>query len=138
MAPAISIEPYISHWPALYERERGAIAHALGDLLVRIEHIGSTAVPGLGAKPIIDVMPGVVAETDLDRTVEPLIKLGYEYVPKYEAMMPFLRYFRKRPPASAQSVNVHVVAVGSDFWNRNCCFAITSGPTPRWPRSTSG
>lgn len=122
MTPSITIETHDPQWPALYERERRTITQALGNLLVRIEHIGSTAVPGLGAKPIIDVITGVAREADLDRIVEPLQRIGFEYVPKYETMMPFRRYFRTRPPASTQAVNVHVVVVGSDLWNRHLLF----------------
>jgi GrpB-like predicted nucleotidyltransferase (UPF0157 family) len=64
-------------------------------LLVAIEHIGSTAVPGLAANPIIDIMGGVRELTEVTRYVAPLEGIGYEYVPQYEVYIPERRYFRK-------------------------------------------
>lgn len=63
-----------------------------------IAHLGSTAVPGLGAKPILDIMVAVSDLADAPGCIEPLKSIGYEYVPEYEASMPERRYFRKGPP----------------------------------------
>ena len=58
MPAPIVIVDYAPHWPLRFEAARSAITGAFGELLVSIEHVGSTAVPGLAAKPVIDIMPG--------------------------------------------------------------------------------
>ncbi len=77
----IEIVDYDPHWPQLYEVERARIASALGALVQSIEHIGSTSVLGLSAKPIIDMLVTVARLGPVDRYVEPLGRLGYTYFP---------------------------------------------------------
>jgi len=119
---SVVIAPYSPAWPHVYARARDAIVAALGDLLVGIEHVGSTAVPGLGAKPVIDIMPGVAHDTALGRCIAPLQGLGYEYVPAFEDEMPFRRYFRKPATAQEHAIHVHVVVVGDAFWDDHLLF----------------
>ncbi|HSJ50262.1 MAG TPA: gamma-glutamyl-gamma-aminobutyrate hydrolase family protein, partial [Actinomycetota bacterium] len=69
-----------ARWPAMFEEEAARIKEALGDVAVRVEHVGSTAVPGLPAKPIIDVQISVDAMTPRARSVEPLVAMGYRHV----------------------------------------------------------
>ncbi|MEE8386433.1 MAG: GrpB family protein [Dehalococcoidia bacterium] len=116
---AVEISGYDPAWPAAYERERDLIAGALDDLVVAIEHMGSTAVPGLGAKPIIDIMVGVRSLADGERCVRPLEGLGYEY--KGEFGIPGRLYFR-RLSAGRRSRQIHMVKVRSDFWKRHLLF----------------
>ena len=59
MSQHVVVVPYNPQWPALYEQEAQAIGQILGENLTAIHHIGSTSVPGLAAKPIIDIMPVV-------------------------------------------------------------------------------
>ncbi len=82
-------------WMALAESEKEAVWRTISDRLVAIEHVGSTAVPGLAAKPIIDLQAGVWALPDADACREPLRGLGYVYVPEAETVMPDNRYFEK-------------------------------------------
>lgn len=105
----IVIVDYDPRWPAQYEAEAGRLRKALGPQLVALEHCGSTAVPGLAAKPVIDL---IGALRDLGKTaacIEPLRRLGYTYVPEYEAEMPERRYFRKGPQ-SARTHHLHLYA----------------------------
>jgi GrpB-like predicted nucleotidyltransferase (UPF0157 family) len=64
------------NWPAEFERLQVRAAAAVGDVAVAIEHIGSTAVPGLGAKPVIDLVV-VVEPQDLQTAIERLVATGY-------------------------------------------------------------
>jgi len=89
------IVAYDPRWPALFEEERARLLASIGPLLAAIEHVGSTAVPGLAANPIIDMMGGVRELGEVIRYVAPLEGIGYEYVPQYEAYIPERRYFRK-------------------------------------------
>src|SRR5581483_3856942 len=77
MAEPIFVVEYDPQWVRLFERERARILDALNGLNVVIEHIGSTAVPGLAAKPIIDILMIVETAEDAMRAITPLVRLGY-------------------------------------------------------------
>jgi GrpB-like predicted nucleotidyltransferase (UPF0157 family) len=74
----IEIVDYDPAWPAVYEDHRARVARALGDAARRIEHIGSTAVPGLAAKPIVDVLVTVADADDEGALSRALTAAGYE------------------------------------------------------------
>ena len=86
-----------------------------------IEHVGSTAVPGLGAKPVIDVMVGLSRLAQAEDRIAALEAAGYEYVRKYERQRPERRYFRK-PRLGPRGVHLHCVVEGSHFWVRHLAF----------------
>jgi GrpB-like predicted nucleotidyltransferase (UPF0157 family) len=79
MSAPVIVEDYDPRWPQLFETLRSRISAALGSLRVAIEHIGSTAVPGLAAKPIIDIDVLLQSQTDLQHAIERLATLGYEH-----------------------------------------------------------
>lgn len=117
----ITLVEYDPEWPQRYRRERENVLGAIGDRVVRIEHVGSTAVPGLAAKPIVDVTATVEDWVTVDRVVEPIESIGYEYVPESaEAEDPW-RYFEKRPE-DGQAFNLHLRPVGSDHVEKNVLF----------------
>jgi GrpB-like predicted nucleotidyltransferase (UPF0157 family) len=122
MSATIEIVDYDPRWPDLYQVEARRIADALGDVLVRIEHVGSTSVPGLAAKPRIDIMPGVASEDDLDRTIEPMTALGFDYLDQWEDEMPYRRLFSREAGDGQLACNIHAVAIGSEFWERHLLF----------------
>ena len=109
----IIIAPYNPEWLAWYEAER----RRLGDVLapaVQVEHIGSTSVPGLAAKAILDISASVPALEDTDALVEPLRALGYEDAkinPVFQRRM-----FSRGPWQEADSVHLHFTVHGSDTW----------------------
>lgn len=117
--PPVVIREYDSEWPRLFEEEKAAILDAIGHVVAAIEHVGSTAVPGLAAKPIIDIMVGVRRLADAQQCIVPLQRIGYEYVPEFEVSLPERRYFRKGSP---RTHHLHTVEVGSDFWERHLLF----------------
>ncbi|MEN0055899.1 MAG: GrpB family protein [Mucilaginibacter sp.] len=88
----ITITEYQDSWPAMFAREKEQINNILAFLHPVIVHIGSTSVPGLCAKPIIDIMIGVKNADDLDKTIEPM-RQEYTYVRMYEPDWPERRYF---------------------------------------------
>ncbi len=105
---AVQIEPYSPLWPQQFESERQQIAPALAGREARIEHVGSTAVPGLSAKPIIDIL---VSLPDLARGVEcipALAGLGYTFVDYPENSERL--FFRKGFP---RTHHLHIVQAGS-------------------------
>ena len=73
----ITLAEYDPQWPALYDREAARIRAVLGDTAVRVEHVGSTSVPGLAAKPIIDILLAVPDSADEQTYVPALQATGY-------------------------------------------------------------
>jgi GrpB-like predicted nucleotidyltransferase (UPF0157 family) len=112
---------YDPDWPRRFEEERATLAVVFTESDVTIEHIGSTAVPGLGAKPVIDIMVGVSSLTEADNRIAALEAAGYEYVQKYETQLPERRYFRK-PRRGPRAYHLHCVVKGGDFWIRHIAF----------------
>lgn len=76
---AVEVVPYDPEWPRVFERLHGELAPALAGVRASIDHVGSTAVPGLDAKPVIDVSVGVAEAGDVPRAIEALSTLGYEH-----------------------------------------------------------
>jgi GrpB-like predicted nucleotidyltransferase (UPF0157 family) len=74
----VVISEYDDHWPEIFQRHAKVIGEALGDVAVRIEHIGSTSVPGLAAKPIIDILVVVPDPRDEPSYLPTLVGAGYE------------------------------------------------------------
>lgn len=74
----IEIVPYDPRWPEAYERERDRISATLGDRVLRYEHMGSTSVPGLAAKPIVDISAAVASLSVVPSVIKELAPLGYE------------------------------------------------------------
>lgn len=123
MARHIVIEDYDPDWPLMYEREKKALLAAVGEYVERIEHIGSTSVPGLGAKPVIDMMIGVASLDTADaHCIEPIVTLGYEYLKRAEASMPNRRYFRKDDACGRRTHPIHLWQTDSDEWAAHILF----------------
>jgi GrpB-like predicted nucleotidyltransferase (UPF0157 family) len=113
------IVDYDPVWPARFEEEAERIRRALGDIAVRVEHVGSTAVPGLAAKPTIDVQVSVEAVVPRGPIVEPLVALGYEFWG--DPVDPEHEYFRKEANG-VRTHQLHVCPVGSEWERRHLAF----------------
>jgi GrpB-like predicted nucleotidyltransferase (UPF0157 family) len=107
----IVVVPYDAGWPALFRETARPLRAALGPVALRIDHIGSTAVPGLAAKPIIDLQIAVGAFEPLDAYRRPLEGLGYVF--RADNPERTKRYFRE--PPGARRMHIHVRQRGS--WN---------------------
>ncbi|MFZ2362571.1 MAG: GrpB family protein [Anaerolineae bacterium] len=105
----VEVVPYDQAWPRLFEAEAASLAALLGDELVSIHHIGSTSVPGLLAKPIVDILP-VVRDIERIDTLNDLL-LAAGYVPKGENGIPGRRFFTK-DVVGVRRVHVHAFAAG--------------------------
>ena len=116
----IDLSPYSPMWPAVFDMEKRRLMEMFNDAVV-VEHIGSTAVPGLGAKPIIDVMLGTPDIRLVESRIEALAAEGWVYKPEFERAMPDRRYFAKmdRPPGKFY---MHAVPLGGAFWQRHIQF----------------
>jgi GrpB-like predicted nucleotidyltransferase (UPF0157 family) len=108
-ADRIEVVEYDERWPRLFAETAAPLRIALGDAALRIDHIGSTAVPGLAAKPVIDIQISVASLDALDAFRLPLESLGYVHQPDNPELTK--RFFRE--PFGLQRTHVHVRAAGS-------------------------
>ncbi len=118
MTDIVEVVSYRSEWPNLFEIEAKLITNALGNNCMAIHHIGSTAVPELSAKPIIDIIPVVKDILQVTQTIPAMEKLGYEAKGKYG--IPFRRYFQKGVTNRAH--NVHIFEEGNPEIGRHLKF----------------
>ena len=91
----IELAQYSEQWDTLFEAEQAVLAPVFPTPVFRIEHIGSTAVAGLGAKPIIDVLIGGPSLPEIETKIPAMQGLGYQYMPEHEAVLPHRRFFAK-------------------------------------------
>ncbi|MEO5953785.1 MAG: GrpB family protein [Chloroflexia bacterium] len=113
----IVIEDYNPEWPREYEQERAAIVQAIGSYIGNIEHAGSTSVPGLAAKPIIDICIDLTIYPLPIEAIAAMEKLGYEY--KGEYGIPGREYFSKKSP---RSYHVHAYSPVNPELNTHILF----------------
>jgi len=110
----IKVVPYDEAWPRRFAQERARIIAALGPLAHRVDHIGSTAVPGLAAKPIVDIDLSVPNADDEDAYLPQLLAAGYRLRVRQSGH----RMVRTQDLA----VHVHICTTGSDWERRHLLF----------------
>lgn len=99
-----------------------------------VEHIGSTAVPGLSAKPVLDVLLAAATLGQIEQHIDALVGAGYEYRHRYERQIPDRRYFvRAADGAGALRVHLHAVVQGGMIWRNHLIFrdALRADPALR-------
>lgn len=114
------VVPHDPNWNHAYESEAKLIAAALGFNVVAVHHIGSTAIPDIYAKPVIDFLVEVRDINEVDGQSAAMKKLGYEVMGEFG--IPGRRYFRKDNPAGVRTHQVHTFAAGSDQVTRHLAF----------------
>lgn len=107
----IVLVPYDPQWPGAFAREAARLADALGDVPVELHHMGSTAVPGLEAKPVIDILAVVPRVEALDDRGAAFASLGYEAMGEFGIVG--RRYFRKNDDTGRRTHQVHAFSAGS-------------------------
>ena len=118
----VAIVPYDPRWVEMFKEERAHLLSCLpGDLVKRIEHFGSTAVPGLSAKPIVDILVEVTSLDETKRGIVPLQEtLGYEYFwrPSWgNDVPPFYAWFIKRDKNGNRTHHIHMVESHFEHWD---------------------
>jgi GrpB-like predicted nucleotidyltransferase (UPF0157 family) len=118
MAKSVTVLEYDPTWPGLFRSLRKPIADALGSIAAAIEHVGSTAVPGLAAKPVIDIDVLLASETMLPAAIERLARLGYVHrgnlgIPEREAFF---------APANSPPHHLYVCPPDSAEFRRHTAF----------------
>jgi GrpB-like predicted nucleotidyltransferase (UPF0157 family) len=116
----VVLVPHSTLWPSAFEREAEAIRTALGDIPIELHHIGSTAIPGIDAKPVIDMIGIVATVDDLDTHALRLIAIGYEALGEYGIVG--RRYFRKDSSEGVRTHQLHAFATESPEIQRHLDF----------------
>ncbi|MGZ9031570.1 MAG: GrpB family protein [Burkholderiaceae bacterium] len=117
MPDPIVVVAYNPIWPVRFRIEAQLLRLALLALKPAIEHIGSTSVPGLAAKPVIDMLVGVSSLEAFEAFADRVSNYGYEYIPEYEQALPDRRFF-KRVVGGVRTHHLHVVEVNGLCWKR--------------------
>jgi GrpB-like predicted nucleotidyltransferase (UPF0157 family) len=112
--------PFDRDWEIAFAQERQRLDDALGSVAQGIEHYGSTAVRGMKAKPILDILVGVTPLSDWEKCHDPLIGLGYDYAA--HAGVPGHFIFGRGKDASERTHLVHVVEFLGESWRSNLAF----------------
>ena len=115
----VQLSPYNPAWHELFEAEKITLLNNVGDYIFDIEHIGSTSVPGLSAKPIIDMIASVENLSVYTQLIEPLTKLGYEFMP--ERVFDD-RVFLPKGPRDNRTYHLSLVVKNSRGWKEPIAF----------------
>jgi GrpB-like predicted nucleotidyltransferase (UPF0157 family) len=107
-------------WRSEFEVETNRIVGALGDIIIRSHHIGSTTIPGIFAKPIIDILLEVCDILDFDYRSSAMEELGYEAMGEFG--IPGRRFFRKYNASGNRTHHVHLYEAGSTEVERHLAF----------------
>ena len=118
----VHIVTYDPSWPALFAEERNLILQAVGQCIEEVEHVGSTAIPGLDAKPVIDLIVGLEDMAYADSCIEPLTNLGYSYWAEGAQLHHHLFVRFVDPAMSARTHNLHLVEAGGQYWEERLFF----------------
>ena len=125
MGRPVRIVDYDFQWPILYKEEKCRILEVIGHKVVAIEHVGSTAVPDLGGKPIIDIMAGADQSTDADECVLLLQNLDYKNVtpePEEPDWYYCLSKVYQGENVKLLNYHLHLVKFKSDHWRNHLLF----------------
>ena len=124
MGEALGLEPGVvrldepdTRWPALFAAERERILRFCGSLTIRLEHVGSTSIPGLCAKPILDIAAGRAPDSALPDGIEALVRAGYEH--RGERGVPGREFFCRGEP---RAYHLHLVVEGGPLWRDYLAF----------------
>ncbi len=139
----VTLVPYTPRWQSDFAHHCARIGHALAGLDPVIDHIGSTSLGDIAAKPIIDILVGLNEGLSLDSVVGPLCEAGYTYIEKFNAGMPYRRFFVKLLALNGNTslptvlgmddalafgrdynsvANIHVMTRRSYHWMRHIAF----------------
>ncbi len=116
----VEVVPHDPRWREAFEAEAAQVAAALGENVVAVHHIGSTAIPDINAKPVIDLLVEVADVSEVDGRSRAMESLGYEVMGEYG--IPGRRYFRKDNSEGVRTHHVHTFRAGSAEAERHLAF----------------
>jgi len=110
----VELVPYTPQWDRLFREEAARLKSVLGSYVVDIQHIGSTAIPGIMAKPILDIAVALKHISDVEKCIAPLEALGYEYKGEQAEIKGW--HFFTKGKGDVKTHHLHMVEHSSDFW----------------------
>lgn len=113
----VKLSPYNKKWQTAFEKERQVLKKAAGKILIDIQHIGSTAIPGIHAKPIIDMSAGVRNLKDAKRLVKLFSKMGYNFYKTFQKQILFAK-----GPDKKRTHYLHVMKYNGTKWKNDLLF----------------
>jgi len=116
----VKLEPYDPEWTTLFELEKECIQNVLKRDALAIEHIGSTAIPGMDAKPILDLMVAVDSIDDFSRYTPELESLGYSFMRDNQSEQEHVLYVKG--PEECRTHYLKLTTLGSNFWHEHILF----------------
>jgi GrpB-like predicted nucleotidyltransferase (UPF0157 family) len=126
----IVVVPYDASWPRAFAQAAGELTSTMGGILLEVHHIGSTAIPGIDAKPVIDILAVVSDIAAVDQRAAEMRVLGYEVMGEFG--MDGRRYFRRDNPAGKRTHQVHTFQNGSPHVQRHLAFRDFMRAHPDW------
>lgn len=117
----VALAAYDPRWPLLFVEERERLMSLFPSQLLDVQHFGSTAVPGLAAKPVIDLLAGVESMAVAESLVEPLLESGYTTSAEFNATLTDRRWFMRWLDGH-RTHHLHVVVFGGPEWRRRLRF----------------
>ena len=116
----VRLEPYNPEWQKLFQSEKLALQKVLGDKFMAAEHVGSTAIPGIKAKPILDLMLAIQDLNDWEWLKEPLAELGYEFRRDFRSEQGHILFVKG--PEENRTHYLKITELNSDFWTEHILF----------------
>lgn len=116
----VRLLPHNIKWSQSFEKEKKILSKVLNDLVIDIQHIGSTSIPGILAKPIIDIAIGIKSMKDSKKFIPLLESLEYEYVPKFGSLN--LHTFFAKGPDKKRTHYVHLLKYNGKIWQNDLLF----------------
>jgi GrpB-like predicted nucleotidyltransferase (UPF0157 family) len=117
----VALEASDPAWPVQFGSERQRLLDALPGRFIGIEHFGSTAVPGLIAKPVIDILAGLESLVEVESLIDRLGVLGYHYPAEFNSTLSD-RHWLMRQHRGRRTHHLHLVVFGSSAWLRELAF----------------
>ncbi|WP_338017248.1 GrpB family protein [Vreelandella alkaliphila] len=117
----VVILPYDAKWQRIFEEERDRLLHLFPGDFLAVEHFGSTAVPGLAAKPVIDILAGVDSMSRADELMEPLCRASYATSMEFNASLVGRRWLM-RWAEGRRTHHLHLMVYGSREWDQRLAF----------------
>jgi GrpB-like predicted nucleotidyltransferase (UPF0157 family) len=113
----VKLAPYTAEWKRLFEEEKARLQAAIGPYVLEIQHVGSTSIPGMMAKPILDIGVAVTSFEEARVCIQPIEQLGYEY--RGEHGIPRRHFFVKGDP---RTHHLHMNEIDGREWENQVLF----------------
>ncbi|NHK31252.1 MAG: GrpB family protein [Asgard group archaeon] len=120
MSTSVKLVKYNPKWPKQFDLEKQLILKTFQNFAIHVEHIGSTAIPGVSSKPIIDIMVGIESLAKLAKYIELFKTIGYNFNPEWEDEHPERKALDKYE--NGLRIHLYVVEFNTDYWLRHIQF----------------